>query len=43
MKDTDKLLDLMVTSIDDEIDQVLDSKKTSAENDLEALKKQMGL
>ena len=30
-------------SIDDEINKVLDSKNTSADNDLDALKKQMGL
>ncbi len=30
-------------SIDEEIDKALDNKKTSAENNLEALKKQMGL
>jgi phage shock protein A len=31
------------TSVDDEIDKALDGKTASAENDLEALKKQMGL
>jgi phage shock protein A len=30
-------------SIDDEIDKALDGKTASAENDLDALKKQMGL
>ena len=30
-------------SIDEEIDSVLDNKTVSADNDLEALKKQMGI